>query len=33
MTLEQLKKLAETNPMQLVTLHRKKSNPKTEKVI
>jgi ribosomal protein S24E len=33
MTLEQLKKLAETNPMKLVTLHRKKSNPKTEKVI
>jgi hypothetical protein len=33
MTLEQLKKIAESNPTQLVTLHRKKSNPKTERVI
>jgi hypothetical protein len=34
MTLEQLKKIAESNPTQLVTLHRMKSNPdKTDKVI
>ena len=33
MTLEQLKKLKESNPTQMVTLHRKKSNPKTERVI